>query len=561
MNFFNYLTLLKATARLRKAQKAFAINTLVVIALCMALPFHSLAQKFVDPRDADTYYKEKNYLAAMKGYKELVKANPTNAEYRYNLGMCYLNSNIDKSQAAQYFEWIVKLPKFDYEVWYELGRAYHYANKFTEAIQAFNKFKEHTSSATDKAKADKEIEECNNGIQLVKYPLNVSFENVGKNINSPYPDYYPLVSSDESILIFTSRRPGGAAQQPEVDGYYSSDIYISHAVNGVWQKAKSIGSQINTADDEEAVGLNPSANELTIYLDHIDNFGDIYYAQRKGNTFSKPIKYNQAINSGFESSGSISPDGAVLFFASNRAGGYGETDIYMAKKLPNGEWASPQNLGRNVNTQYKEDFPWLDLDGTTLYFSSQGHSTMGDFDVFKTQWLNPDSDNWSAPQNLGYPVNTSGDDRCISFTDKHNVAYISRVHPDGYGDYDIYRIIFHDNQRYAIVRGKIITADSTKPLEGTITATDPKNPDQQPLTFKPTRNGKYVMALMPGIYDISIECDGYPTLKDKLIIMDLNSFQPETIKDYSLVPQQQQPAPPPNNDKNKPKSPPPNRVH
>ncbi|HXP49731.1 MAG TPA: hypothetical protein VN922_07255, partial [Bacteroidia bacterium] len=376
---------------------------------------------------------------------------------------------------------------------------------------------------------------------------------------------YPFVSADESILIFTTRRPGGPSQDPEVDGYYSADIYISHAVNGVWQKAKSIGTQINTPDDEEAVGLNPSANEMVIYLDHIDELGDIYYSERKGNTFSRPVKYNDVINSGFETSGSISPDGNELFFASMRAGGYGETDIYMTKKLPTGEWATPQNLGNKVNTQYKEDFPWLDVDGATLYFSSQGHSTMGDFDLFKTHWVNPDTNNWTAPQNLGFPVNTSGDDRCISFTANHRIAYISRVHPDGFGDFDLYRIIFHDNQRYAIVRGKVTGADSSKSVEAIITATDTKTKDATPLKFKTSKNGHYVMALMPGIYDISIESKDQPPFKDKLIIMDLSSFVPETVKDYSLVPQipqqPQQPTPPPTNDKNKPKPKPTNSVH
>jgi len=530
--------------------------------LLFALPAFCFSQKFVDPREANSFYKDGNYLAAMKGFKDLIQSDPKDIEYHYKLGICYLKSNVDKGQAVQYFEWITRQPKCDFEVWYELGKAYHYANKFPEAIRAFNKFKELTTSAADKVKADKEIEECNNGIQLTRYPLNVSFENVGKNINTPYPDYYPFVTADESMLIFTTRRPGGPSQQTEIDGYYSSDIYISHAVNGVWQKAKSIGTQINTPDDEEIVGMNPSASEMVIYLDHIDELGDIYYSERKGNTFSRPVKYNDAINSGFETSGSISPDGNELFFASMRAGGYGETDIYMARKLPNGEWATPQNLGKNVNTQYKEDFPWLDVDETTLYFSSQGHSTMGDFDVFKTQWTNTDSNSWSKPQNLGFPVNTSGDDRCISFTSNHHVAYISRVHPDGFGDFDIYRIVFHDNQRYAIVRGKIITPDSTKPIEAMITAVDTKNKDLPPYQFKPTKTGHYVMALTPGVYDVTIDCDGYPSTRDKLTVFDLSSFQPETVKNYSFIPQeQQQPTPPPTNDKNKPKPQPPNRNH
>ncbi len=504
-----------------------------ITACILSLSSSAFAQRYIDPREADNYFKDKNYLAAMKVYKELLNQKPGDIDYHFNLGMCYLNTNIDKSLAIPYFEWITKQVKFDNDAWYQLGRAYHYAYKFQDAIKAFNKYKEKAADA-DKVKADKEIEECNNGEQLVKYPLKVSFQNLGKEVNSPYPDYYPLVNSDESMLIFTTRRPGPTSQQVEVDGYYSSDIYISHAVNGVWGKAQSIGPQINTEFDEEAVGLNPSASELTLYIDNIKDFGKIYYSERKGNTFQRPILYNtQTINSDFQSSGSISPDGNTLLFASKRSGGYGETDIYMTKKLPNGQWAQPQNLGPNINTPYKEDFPWLDVDGVTLYFSSQGHTSMGDFDLFKSQWMNTDSNSWSAPQNLGYPVNTTGDDRCISFTSDHHVAYVSRVRPEGFGDMDIYRIIFSDMQRYAVVRGRIITADTTHPIEALITVTNSKTSDQ--FQFKPIpRNGHFIMALTPGIYKVKIECNGYTPLNDNIIIYDLSSFQPETVKNYTL---------------------------
>jgi len=525
------------------------------IGICI-LPALAIAQgRYIDPREADGYYKDKNYLGAMKSYKELLAQKPGDAEYHYKLGICYLNTNLDKAQAVQYFEWITKQPKCDNEVWLELGRAYHYANRFKDAIKALTKYRQ-SASESDKAKADKEIDECNNGLELMKYPVNVTFTNLGKDINSAYSDYYPLINEDESMLIFTSRRPGASSDMAEIDGYYSSDIYISHAEDGKWQKAKGIGPQINTSDDEEAVGLNPSASELVIYLDHIKEFGKLYYSERKGNTFSKPIPYSATtINSDFQSSGGISPDGNTLLFSSKRAGGYGETDIYMTKKLPNGQWALPQNLGANINTPYKEDFPWLDVDGTTLYFSSQGHTTMGDFDLFKSQWISPDSNTWSPPQNLGYPVNTTGDDRCISFTSDHRVAYVSRVRPEGLGDMDIYRIAFNDMQRYAIIRGKVIAGDTTKLSQATITATNTKTKDQ--LTFKPIpKSGNYVMALMPGVYSIQITCSNLPPINDNVVVYDLSSFQPETVKNYSFIKETNTPAP-----NEKTKATPPHSVH
>ena len=172
-------------------------------------------------------------------------------------------------------------------------------------------------------------------------------------------------------------------------------------------------------------------------------------------------------------------------------------DIYMSKKLPNGLWAMPQNLGPNINTKYREDFPHLAIDGKTLFFSSQGHSSMGDFDVFKVIW-DTENNTWSEPKNLGYPVNTTADNRNISFTADDRVGYISALRDGGFGDLDLYRVTFNEEQRYSIVTGYVLTGDSiNKKVEATIFATDTKT--QEELTYTPTiDNGKYVMALAPG---------------------------------------------------------------
>lgn len=491
----------------------------------------SQGQGLINPKEADGYYIKGDYQEALSLYNKLLEEEPTNINYHYKIGMCYLNSNIDKGKSIPYFEWITKQPKFNYETWYELGVAYHYAERINDAIQAFEQYKQFATNQ-DKIKANKQIEECNTAKKFMLHPVNVTIENLGKNINSPYPDYYPIISNDEATLIFTTRRPGRNALHKEMDGYYSSDIFISHSVNGVWQKAENIGSQINTSEDEEAVGLNLSANELIIYKDNIKEYGNLYISKRKGNQFLKPERLPVFINSGFQSSGSISDNGKVFLFASERPGGYGGTDIYLVKRLPNGKWGSPQNLGAAVNTAYNEDFPMLDADMTSLYFSSQGHNTMGDYDLFESKCISPDSNIWSAAQNLGYPINTSGDDRCISFTKDHHVAYVSRQRPDGYGDLDIYKITFNDTARYAIIKGTVSVGNPAEKLNTLITATNCKTKER--FYFKPIpQNGHYIMALLPGVYDIYIQCKGYIAVADKMVIYN-NSFKTELMKNYTL---------------------------
>jgi hypothetical protein len=207
----------------------------------------------------------------------------------------------------------------------------------------------------------------------------------------------------------------------------------------------------------------------------------------------------------------------------------------MARKLPNGQWALPQNLGTTINTKYKEDFPQIAPDGKTLYFSSQGHAGMGDFDLFKSTW-NEEENTWTEPANLGYPINSAGDDRCISFTEDNRVAYISAVRDGGFGDLDLYRVKFNDNEeRTTVLQGYVTTSDSSKTIDALVTVEDLKNKDMVPLTYSPNqKSGKFIMALQPSKYQITIESSGYKTLTDVFFIFDIGVGQNESKKTFIL---------------------------
>ena len=494
-------------------------------------------RKGFEPEDAEEHFKHTNYLMALPIYKELIKRDPRNIDFNYNAGMCYLNTNINKSLAIPYLELITNMAgaKFDNEVWFDLGKAYQYSLRFDDAIKAYGRYKEGAKNK-DVTKAERQIEMCSNGKELVKYPVNVTFENMGKEVNSEFPDYYPLVTKDESFIVYTSRRKENIGARLEFDGYYPSDIYSSTVKDGKWAKAVNIGRPVNTLYDEQAVGMSSDGTKIIVYIDHIDSLGNLYMSELRKDkgAFQKIKRLNENVNSGLERTGSLSPDGEIIFFASDRKEGYGETDLYMCRKLPNGQWAKVQSLGPNVNTQYREDFPFLAEDGKTLYFSSEGHSSMGDYDLFKTIW-NEEDNTWSKPVNLGYPVNTPDEDRCISFTANNRIGYVSASRSGGYGDLDIYRILFNESdQRYAIVSGYVLTGDSIhKEVTAVITATDIQTKQEQ--TFIPVKHsGKYVMALTPGKYAINIEAAGYKQFIDAIVIYDMGSFQPETDKNFKL---------------------------
>ena len=194
----------------------------------------------MEPEDALEHFRHNNFIMALKVYKELYRKDSRNIDYNYKIAQCYLNTNINKKEAIPYLEFVTKQKKYDPEAFFDLGRAYHYANRFDEAIKAFNRYKTELGSRSSE-KADREIEMCNNGKELVKFPVKVTFENL-REVNSEYPDYYPFITSSENLLVFTSRRKGNVgATSLEVDGYYSSDIYTADVKGGLFSKPKNAG--------------------------------------------------------------------------------------------------------------------------------------------------------------------------------------------------------------------------------------------------------------------------------------------------------------------------------
>lgn len=494
--------------------------------------FSQTSKKF-EREVADEHFVHHNYLMALPIYKEVLKKDKENSDIQYRIAECYLNTNLNKVEAIKYLEFCSKVPKFTSEVWLKLGNAYRIGNKLEEAKNAFEKYKE--LEPKKKKIADREIEICNNAKSLMLNPVNVSFTNLGKEINSEFADYYPFITQDESFLAFTTRRKGQTAGRVESDGYYASDVYTSKLENGKWSKAENIGIKINSSLDEQVVGMKPDGSEILIYIDHIDKFGDIYSSVKKNGSYLKYMPFPENINNKTEHSASMSADGNSLFIVRSEEKD-AQTDIYICRKLPNGIWSEPFKMGDDINSIYNEDFPYLSADGVTLYFSSQGHNTMGGFDLFKSVW-NQEDNTWTKAVNLGYPVNTTDDERSICITPDNRVGYVSALRPIGKGDLDIYRVRFNDvDQKLTLFIGNVQLGDSlTQPKDFIVNVLAINEQSQEEFSFitNPT-NGKLVMALPFGSYNVSVTADGYAELKDKIFVSDLGLAISEEKKNYKL---------------------------
>ncbi|MBI2721018.1 MAG: PD40 domain-containing protein [Bacteroidetes bacterium] len=488
--------------------------------------------------DADQHFDHKNFLMAMPIYKAELKRVPDNKELLYKLGLCYLNTKINREEAVKYLEQYTKDPKCKEEAWIDLGRAYHLVNKIDAALGAYAKYK------SLKPKRESEIahfvEQCNNAQKLMNNAVHVSFQNLGKEINSEDPDYYPFVNGDETFLTFTSRRKDNVGgKKIEIDGYHSSDIYYSKVENGKWAKVTNAGRNINGALDEQAVGLKADGLEMYVYLDHIDKFGDIYVSKRAdlASEFPKPKICDPIINEKIETSGCLNEDGTIMFFA-RREKVEETSDLFVCRKLPNGKWALPQKLPPSINTIYNEDFPYLSSDGKTLYFSSEGHNSIGGYDLFKTTW-DVEQNIFSKPENLGFPINSTDDDRNICVTPDNRVAYISAFRTGGFGDLDIYRIKFDDNEQISkIYTGKVFlgdTAAAVQPKSYVVSMNVTNTQSNIDYLFTPhSKTGKFVMSLPVGKYEVVISADGYQDYKEVLIISDIGRIDMEKNKNFVL---------------------------
>lgn len=502
----------------------------------------------------DEFYDQKNYIQAIDGLLKLEKEYPGDIELKHRIGVCYLNIYTDKSLAIPYFEQCYAAGNYKNELLLELGKAYQFAYKFKEAISYYNKCREKASAKLIPL-IDHYIETCENGIELIKKPINVSFENLGKEINTKYADYYPFVTKDEKTLFFTSRREQNTGRLRSFNGYYTSDVYNSQVVNGAWSRAKNMGVVVNTNEDEECVGISSDGKKMIIYVDNVEFPGDLFHSEiLKTKLFEKPIPFNEPINTdNLEAEGCYSADGNTLFFVSNRKGGFGETDIYFSKRLPNGEWGIPKNLGSNINSIYKEAFPQITEDGKTLYFSSQGHTSIGGYDIFKATW-NEQTKTWNTPINVGYPLNTTDDDMMFSVSSNNRDGYISAWRKEGIGDLDIYKIIFNNvEERQTALMGNVTLADtSKKEIDAFISIKNIKTKVELDSKNVNKITGKYLFIIPPGKYQIEITSKGNKPILENITILDKADFMPEMFKHYVLYDEHY--TPPVKEIKSKPKN-------
>jgi outer membrane protein OmpA-like peptidoglycan-associated protein/tetratricopeptide (TPR) repeat protein len=491
---------------------------------------------------AEQHFANENFASALPLYLSLDSADKDNANLAFKIGVCYLNSPVNKEKAVPYLEKASAKVSEKYKegsfkeknapitTYNYLGRAYHFNYQFDQAIATFEKFKTFLGESNPEIlkEANRWIDICNNGKEFVSNPVSMKVDNLGSSVNSQYSEHSPVVTADEATLIFTSRRSNttGGLTDP-ADGMYFEDIYMStRNEDNTWGEPKNMGAPINTPDHDATIGISVDGQKLFIYKDDKGD-GNIYFSNLVGDRWAAPQKMNEFINSkAWEGNASISADGNLLYFSSEREGGLGGKDIYMSRKLPNGDWGKAMNLGPKINTPYDEDAPYIHPDGVTLYFSSQGHKNMGGFDIFYSTY-NTDSTIWSGPVAMGYPVNSTDDDIFYTPTPDNKRAYYSSFKKDGQGEKDIYLITLPEKEEtpLTVYRGQVVSIYGGVPKDAQITVTDNETGEIVGVYTPNASTGAYLFILQPGKnYNITYEADEFLFSSENFNVSDSSAY-------------------------------------
>lgn len=531
--------------------------------LCLGLiVISTFAQKSYRDKFQEANYlmEENNYKVALPIWLELLGEDSSNANVNYNVGLCMINSSDNQSKASSlpYFKVASERTDANYDpfsvneknapvyAFHYLGIAQHLNYQFDEAIANFETF---DSKITDKNylyEANKRrIEQAKYAKYSVAHPVNIEITNLGDQLNSEYPDYSPVVRIDESAIYYTSRRlledSSNIDFKEYEDGMYYEDIYVSYNDDDKWTKPERLN--INSAGHEATINLSIDGRTLYIYKDD-NGDGNLYYSNLESDSagyevWSTPKKFGPNINSkAYETHVAVTPDGKQLYYVSDREGGYGGKDIYFCNLLPTGTWAAPQNAGPTINTSGDEDGVFIHPDGVTMYFSSNGHSSIGGYDIFRSEY-DEDSSYWAKPENLGYPINSVDDDVFFVTTPDGKRGYFSSFKEKGYGDKDIYVIELKDAKETGLTlyTGEFTFVDRMVPPEGAqVIITDNTNGELVGIYTPRQRDGKFSAILKPNrSYHLVYEADEYQPYEEDIFVSDDNIYQ-EIYKAIRLKP-------------------------
>ena len=414
-----------------------------------------------------------------------------------------------REQNEQYLEALTVYKKViainsDFQIpYYKLANTALSEGEYKLALENIGIYKDKNGMQIEPAKVKRVERVANFGFEATKHPVLFDPKNLGAGINSPLNEYFPGVSADGKTLIYT-----------RLDGGQNEEFYISKWNNNSWTPSRNMRSPVNTEQNEGTISISSDGQYIFFTgcnRPQGEGSCDLYFSALDGDTWREPKNLGFPLNTrAWETQPSVSFDGKTLYFASSRSGGFGESDLWYTTYIK-GKWSAPVNLGPEINTPGSEQSPFIAKDDQTLYFISDYHDGMGGMDIFISR-KQPDG-RWGKAVNIGYPINTHGDEMCITLTADGEMAYIASDRKDGFGGLDIYGFVLYEEARpkkTAYVQGVVYDAKTLKKLKARIELIDIET---NKTVIEATSNkltGEFLFCLQGNKnYALNVSCEGY----------------------------------------------------
>jgi outer membrane protein OmpA-like peptidoglycan-associated protein len=509
-----------------------SITPVFIIFLC----FSSFGQFW--PTNEDIYEEAEEYLfseeygEALPLYQLLLEKGYDNANIKYKIGRCYLYIQGQKLNALPYLrESAAKASRQHYNnilegtsspisSIYYLGIAYRLSNKFDEAIEAFNAVKDSLDKddLENREIIDMHIKRCLNAVELINNPVNIKKEKLDNIINTHFSNFNPLVADNESVIFYMDKLK-----------FYDA-VMQSVKTGGSWMKPVNLTPKIKSDGDYRVVGVSGNGEILLLCASDPVTSGDIYQSIFENGKWSRITKLNNHVNTIFnETHASLSANGKILYFTSNRKGSYGGLDIYKSELDETGNWGPATNLGPVINSPFDEESPFVTDDGKKLFFSSQGHYNMGGYDIFISELS--ETGEWSYPVNIGYPLNTTDDDVFFYPVSDGNKGYHSEFKGEEPNDQDIYKyeILSIANPPKYKISGTVEKPDNFDYEMNKISVTFINSENDDTLITKYcNKEGRYEHIVPAGEYELAFKAMDYQ-FDSKRINIPLNFPEEDLI--------------------------------
>lgn len=398
-----------------------------------------------------------------------------------------------------------------------LGQIYVALQNFELARDEFEIYKK--GSATDTRSVNKIIKILDDAINVDEEEVKVikSLSHLLGDINTNSSEFAPVIDSNRNGMYYSSRKPSQ---------YAKLNVWYADFSNGVWVNSRTIDG-LSANLNESVGGFSSDGNTAYLFGNFYGaNEGDLFFSTKQDDRWSRPNAITAINSESTEMQPFIYQDN-VMFFVSNRPGGFGGFDIYVSEY--NRGWSNPVNLGPVINTVYYEETPFFDWDGKTLYFSSNGHPGLGEFDIFKSTKIGESWQDWSEPENMGVVINSVRNDYYFTHAKNDNNWYLASDRVGGKGFDDIYKINIFKNPDYdddfTEIYGIVLDKESNDPISGVqvlIEAFSTGN-RREAVTDE---EGKYsIKTEAQESYRFDLNIEGYNAYSKKVVLANEDEFE------------------------------------